>query len=387
MNIGLAMRLALKNLLGAGLRTWLNVGVLSFAFVIIIFHNGLIDGWNRQARQDTIAWETGFGHLVHQDYDPYDPFTLQDSHAALDPAGDRSLAPVLIRQATLYPDGRMMPVLVTGIDPDQNILKLPTRFFRGADAGIPAIIGRRTATAAHVSTGDQVLLRWRDRNGTFDAADITIVHIFDTNVPTTDNGRVWIPIHTLWEMTGLTGHATLFVAGDETPLPAFPGWTFRDRDTLLKPLDDMIAMKKAGGSVMYLLLLAIALLAIFDTQVLSVFRRQREIGTYIALGMTRPQVVALFSVEGTLNSFLACLLGCLYGVPVFLFLGRTGIGMPATADDMGIAIAERIFPVYGIGLILGTVGLVVISAAIVSFLPARRIARMDPVDALKGKIQ
>lgn len=386
MNIGLAVRLALKNLLGAGLRTWLNVGVLSFAFVIIIFHNGLIDGWNRQARQDTIAWETGFGHLVHQDYDPYDPFTLQDSHAALDPTRP-DLVPILIRQATLYPGGRMMPVLVTGIDPDQEILKLPTRFFQGSDGRIPAIIGRRTAKAARVSIGDQVLLRWRDRNGTFDAADITIVHIFDSTVPTTDTGRIWLPIHTLWEMTGLTGHATLFVAGDETPLPALPGWTFRGRDELLKPLDEMIAMKKAGGSVMYLLLLAIALLAIFDTQVLSVFRRQREIGTYIALGMTRPQVVALFSVEGTLNSVLACLLGCLYGVPAFLTIARTGIGMPATADDMGIAIAERIFPVYGSGLILGTVGLVVISAAIVSFLPARRIAGMDPVDALKGKIQ
>ena len=33
---------------------------------------------------------------------------------------------------------------------------------------------------------------------------------------------------------------------------------------------------------MYGLLLNIALLAIFDTQVLSIFRRQKEIGTYIA---------------------------------------------------------------------------------------------------------
>ena len=38
-------------------------------------------------------------------------------------------------------------------------------------------------------------------------------------------------------------------------------------------------------------------------------------------------------------------------------------------------------------MVLSTVLLVVISATIVSFLPARKIAKMDPVDALKGKMQ
>ena len=53
----------------------------------------------------------------------------------------------------------------------------------------------------------------------------------------------------------------------------------------------------------------------------------------------------------------------------------------------GAVMATRIYPVYGIGLILSTTALVIISATIVSFLPARKIAKMDPVDALKGKMQ
>ncbi|MCK5348162.1 MAG: FtsX-like permease family protein, partial [Desulfobacula sp.] len=199
--------------------------------------------------------------------------------------------------------------------------------------------------------------------------------------------QIWIPIEKLWEMTGLSGHATLFIATNDYVHVPIPGWHFKDHDTLLAVLDNMIAMKKVGGSIIYFLLLALALLAIFDTQVLSVFRRQREIGTYIALGMTRLQVVALFSMEGAMNSLLATLVGSLYGIPLLFYFAKTGIGMPATADDMGISIAERIFPVYGAGLILGTIALVVISATIVSFLPAKRIAKMDPADALKGKIQ
>lgn len=138
---------------------------------------------------------------------------------------------------------------------------------------------------------------------------------------------------------------------------------------------------------MYILLLAIALLAIFDTQVLSVFRRQREIGTYISLGMTRTQVVGIFTVEGSMYSLFATVLGAIYGIPLLLFLSRNGIAMPEGMGDMGFSIADKIYPTYSIGLILGTIALVVISATIVSFLPSRKISKMDPVDALKGKVQ
>ena len=76
----LAFKLALRNLLGAGLRTWLNVIVLSFSFIIIIWTKGLLEGWDRQAKNDMISWEVAGGQYWHQNYDPYDPFTLSDSH-------------------------------------------------------------------------------------------------------------------------------------------------------------------------------------------------------------------------------------------------------------------------------------------------------------------
>jgi ABC-type antimicrobial peptide transport system permease subunit len=61
--------------------------------------------------------------------------------------------------------------------------------------------------------------------------------------------------------------------------------------------------------------------------------------------------------------------------------------MPAAYEGTGLSIPERIYPVYSLGLILGTIALVVISATIVSFLPSRKIAKMNPTLALKGKLQ
>ncbi len=383
----LALQLAYKNLMGSGLRTWLNVGVLSFAYVVIILYNGVIDGWNQQAKRDSIAWEHGKGELVHADYDPYDPFTVQDGHGILSKDKTQHLTPILIRQASIYPNGRMLSVSLKGIDTKQTILKLPTKLLEKSNAAIPAIIGKRMAKSANLKKGDQVLLRWRDKNGTFDASDVTIAAIFDTDVPNVDSGQIWIPIEQLWEMTGLTDHATMFIAENGDQKSTIEGWNFRSQDDLLKELNDIIAMKNISGSIMYLLLLAIALLAIFDTQVLSIFRRQKEIGTYISLGMTRWQVVWLFTVEGSMYSILATIVGSLYGIPLFIYMAKTGIGMPTASQEMGIAVAERIFPVFGIGLILSTMALVIISATIVSFLPARKISKMNPVEALKGKLQ
>ena len=382
----LAFQLAYRNLVGAGLRTWLNAGVLSFSFVIILFFNGFIDGWNLQAQRDTVDWEYSQGHLVNDAYDQYDPFTIQDGHGIYSNAAQDSLVPVLIRQASIYPQGRMMPVSMKGITANQSAVKIPTALFEESDEEIPAILGVRMAKAANLEIGDQVLLRWRDGNGTFDAQNMTVVGIFDCNVPTVDNGQIWLPIDKLWEMTGLREHATMYLSTTGQPIET-EGWNYLSQSDLLSDLAEMIEMKKGSSSIMYALLLTIALLAIFDTQVLSIFRRQREIGTYVALGMTRRQVVGLFTVEGTMYSFFAMAVGCLYGIPLLLWIGKVGMTIPEASRDMGVSIAERVFPVYGPTLILGTIALMVISATIVSFLPAKKITKMDPVDAIKGKLQ
>lgn len=382
----LAFQLAYKNLIGAGLRTWLNVGVLSFCFVIIIFFNGMMDGWNEQAKRDTIAWEYGNGHLIHDKYDRFDPFSLQDGHGPI-PTDLTNIAPILIQQGTIYPDGRMVSLALKGIDETQNILELPTKALTESDAALPAIIGKRMAESNKLEKGAEVLMRWRDKNGTFDAANITIVDIFDNNVGSTDNGQIWISIDDLWEMTGMTGEATMMVANNEYVHSDIEGWHFESQEALLSDIDKIISMKKTSSAVMYMLLLAIALLAIFDTQVLSIFRRQKEIGTYVALGMTRRQVVGIFTVEGSMYSIFAMVVGCFYGIPLFVYVARTGIAMPQASQDMGVALAEKIFPVVGIQLVLGTIVLVVLAATIVSFMPARKIAKMDPVAALKGKLQ
>jgi len=391
-NTMIALKLAFKNLVGAGLRTWLNVSVLSFAFVVIVFYNGLLDGWNQQARHDTIEWETGNGELWHPMYDPYDPYCLQDAHAVISNdvnalVASKQLTPILITQASIFPQGRIQNVLLKGIDPAQDIIKIPSSKLVGVENVIPVVIGRRMAASAKLKEGDRVLLRWRDKNGTFDAGEIQVAGIFYANVPSIDNGQIWISLPDLQKMTGLENQATMFIAGTGYQKGNIDKWVYKDMKFLMREIDEVIQTKKASASIIYGLLLVIALLAIVDTQVLSIFRRQKEIGTYIALGMTRGRVIGIFTIEGSAHSILAIILGSIYGIPLLSYLRSTGIAMPKTTDSYGLAIADRIIPVYSMGMILSTVLLVIISATIVSYFPTRRISRLNPTDALKGKIQ
>ena len=57
------IKLAFRNLLGAGLKTWLRVAVLSVAFVVIVALQGLIEGMGQQATQSMLAAEIGGGQV------------------------------------------------------------------------------------------------------------------------------------------------------------------------------------------------------------------------------------------------------------------------------------------------------------------------------------
>ena len=386
------LKLAYRNLVGAGLRTWLNVAVLSFTYVLIIWHQGLFSGMHEQASRDYIKDEIAGGQYWIDGYDPYDPLTLEESHGVvLEPfeflIEAKQATPILIRQGTIYPEGRVQSALIKGIDPDQTILDIPTDRLRSDEIYLPVMIGKLMAKRNSLHIGDEITIRWRDANGTFDAADGTIVEIMNTNVPTIDMGQVWVPLKRLQEMSGLVNEATIVVVKKGVrQYEDLSDWKFKGHDFLLKDINDMIKSKRFGGAVLYVILLFLAMLAIFDTQVLSIFRRRKEIGTLMALGMIRSRVIALFTLEGAMHGILGIAIAAIYGIPILIYSAKTGIPLPSTGEEYGFALTTRLFPAYSAWLVCGTVFIIMVTVTIVSYLPSRKISHVRPTDALKGKL-
>ncbi len=390
----LTWNLAFKNVTKAGLRTWLNVFILSFAFVLIIWTDGMYDGMSKQVIGDMVDNSIGGGQFWQSNYDPFDPFSLDDSHAEI-PGNFQNLintgkaTPKLIRSCAMFPNGRVQSALLNGIDPEQNILNFPSSALKENGNGfIPALIGGRMAKNTGLTIGDIVTVRWRNVNGTFDAADVEIVNIFNTNVQAIDNGQLYIPLAKLQDMMEVSNEATIITLqkGIETIPAGSPSWQFKDHAYLLKDFYDYLDRKTVGSNIMYAILLGMALLAIFDTQVLAIFRRRKEMGTMMALGMTRGRVIRLFTLEGTMHGLLAIVLGAIYGIPILIWSASVGIGMPDTVDQTGLSLSTTLYPVYGVGLFFSTSLILFITVVIVSFLPTRKIAKLNPTDALRGKM-
>ncbi len=386
------LKLALKNIMGAGIRSWLNAAVISLALVVVIWNQSLLVGMDQQATKAMVDAEYGGGQYWVKGYDPYDPLTLEDAHARL-PAELGSLVelggavPILVVQSTIYPHGRMRTALLKGIGPGQTILTIPSSVLDADVDELPALIGTRMAGSTGLGKGDTLTVRWREAGGSFNAADVRIVGVMRTTAQTIDNGQIWIPLDSLREMMNLPGEATLVVIGPETPPPGDPaGWAFKGLDVLLRDIRELYESKTIGRTIFFTILMMLGMLAIFDTQVLSIFRRRKEMGTLMALGFTRGKIIRLFTLEGALHGVLAVLVGAAYGIPLLYVSAVKGFGLPPNMESFGFSIGERIFPVYSAGLVVGVTLLVLTVTAIVSFLPTRKIAKLKPTDALRGRM-
>ena len=388
-------KIAMKNILGAKLRTWLNVFVTAISFFMIIFISAMYDGMREHAMQVSIDTEIAGGAYWHPDYVPLDPMTLEDAHS-VPPDAVRALVDqkkaisVLVSQASIYPNGRIMPVIMKGITPEQNIVNMPTQTLANNDeVTIPVLIGQGMANDSKLEVGDSFTIRWLDADRTYDADEGIVVHIMDTENFKLDMGHIWVPLEKAQAMLAMEGEATYVTYAEGLSIVENKGdWVPRDVKYLIRDMEALIKADEPNAAIMYIILLALAAMGIFNAQVLSIFRRGKEIGTLMALGMTRSRVVGLFTLEGGLNAFLAVIMTVILFGPVLWYFGAYGInlGIDYSEGQMGLIIAKRLIPVYSIGLLITTTIIVSIIVLIVSYMPSRRIARMKPTDALRGKV-
>ena len=384
--------IALKNLLGARFRTLLNVFVTAFSFFIILFMLGMYDGMLQHAKNVTIDTEIAGGAFWHPEYDPLDPMSYEDSHSNLPQdiqalVDEKKAFPVLVSQVSIYPGGRIMPAILKGIPPDQNIVNMPTEALLGINDGtIPVLIGKGMARDSKLKVGDSFTIRWMDADKTYDADEGTIIYIMDTENFKLDMGHIWVPLNIAQSMLEMKEEATYvtYAAGITNDINS-KQWIHRDVNYLVQDMEAIIEADKPGAQIMFMILLALAAMGIFNAQVLSIFRRGKEIGTLMALGMTRSRVVGLFTMEGGLNAILATIMMIILFGPILWYFGVEGIPLPIDYSEMGLIIAKRLIPIYSIGLIVSTMSLVSIIVLIVSYIPSRKITHMKPTDALRGK--
>lgn len=104
----------------------------------------------------------------------------------------------------------------------------------------------------------------------------------------------------------------------------------------------------------------------------------------MALGMTSKKIIRLFSLEGILTALMAIVAAAVLGVPFFIWFQGVGFDI-SHLSETGFPVREKIFldikmaeVVYST---LVTVGIMVL----MSWLPVRKVARLEPTQALRGR--
>ena len=120
---------------------------------------------------------------------------------------------------------------------------------------------------------------------------------------------------------------------------------------------------------------AIVALGISSVLVVSVVQKQREIGILRAMGAGRRQIMWVFLLQGALTGALGSALGALlaYGLLVLfshIFKAPDGSAMYTAVLDVALVLSA--------GVLACAVGM------LAAFMPARRAARMDPVQAIRA---
>lgn len=115
--------------------------------------------------------------------------------------------------------------------------------------------------------------------------------------------------------------------------------------------------------------LAVGGIGVMNIMLVSVTERTREIGVRMAVGARRGDILQQFLIE----SVLVCLLGGALGIGVALSLG-----LLLELFDLGFGL------VFSTGSIVAAVTCSSLIGIGFGFLPARRAAQLDPVDALIG---
>ena len=386
MNWGIAN----KNFYRQGLRAFLNVLVTALSIVALIFMLSLLNGFQAQATRNLVSTDVGGGHYRVPGFDILTPTKWEDLTMpvpeVLGGLLPRDKAEVLVQQGQLYPNRRLYPVQLRGIAMDQSLLNLPLAGLKSFEDKpgevIPAVVGVKMARKAHLEKGDTVVLKWRDKGGAVDARDVLIVDVGDIVNPRIDDGVVWLRLDHLRSMTDREGEVS-WVAVREY-LGQVQGFEFQGIEMLMADLLAMLRQDRINSKILWGILMVLVCTSVFNTQILNIFKRQKEIGTLMALGMEPQWIVRIFTLEGVIAALWALGLAVVLGVPFFIWF--QGVGFDVThLSEASFPVRETVYPDYQPREILVSVFIVMSLIIVSAWVPVKKITRLDPTLALRGR--
>lgn len=403
------LRLAVKNSTRNRTRSLLTAGIIVGGTALFIISMSWLDGvWNQVLDESLDA--TGHVRVVT---------TAHASREALRPMDENieDVAPVL-EAVRSHPDVvAAYPIIETGAtltvgeeigDVFGQVVGAPNAYFTDylqADAKLvqgrwlvegrqELVMGQKLVDRTGAKLGDEVVLLGSTQDGAMSPVKGTLVGIARAGRPTIDR-RVFIDFPTAQWMLDVPNGSIKVIAYAQTyeggadlarSLSSVPALDNLDVESWenLAPWDGQLGMMDAIRYILMLMVVTLAGLGVWNTMMMSVLERTREIGVLRALGMTRVGAVSLFVFEAAAIAVIGGAVGIVAGALPSLYMERVGFQYPESVmAQLDLAIPDTLYADLSVDIIWLAFLTALLTAVLGTIVPALRAASIQPDTAMR----
>ncbi len=408
--MNLVFRLAWRNLWRHPRRTWLTVGAIMFSNMLLVFMISLQFGMYGLMIDNTLQAFTG--HLQIQAPGYIDDEKMRQTVDDIVPLAEKlrdhfdsdSIAARATAFALVSSEERSYGTAVIGVEPafERNVSTLPGlvsqgRYLAEQDAA-EIVIGAALARNLRVALGDELTLIGSGRDGSFAAAVVNIVGVFETGLADFDRSIIEIPLvffQDVFYMDGSGHHVVINLPLiDDVPvvkeqvealLPNGQDLVVHDWDALQPGLKQAIKADMSSAFFMYGILVILVAFSVLNTQLMSVLERTHEFGIVMSLGLTPGRLGRLVLLETAILGILGLLFGALLGALFTYWFSVYGFSYPGMEEMTAkFNLPARFYPQVSVSsLLIGPV-VVFIFTILAAVYPALRLRKLHPVEAMRA---
>ncbi len=409
------LKLAFRNIGRNRRRSLLAALSVLLALFLMVFMEGLLNGMLTSITLNATKSDSGHVLIETADYQHRARFMPADANIQ-DPASvtaaltsDPKVGPLIdftaerIRFGTLISlEGRSARALGIGGDlqTEKRLLMLDRSIVQGRypQGGREALIGSGLADALKAGIGTVLKIQAGTSEGSTDMRKFTVVGIFRTGLDTLDANVIQVPLADAQILThsGEGAQQILVMLKDYRQADKAAGliaaalargeagrglsvipWS-RSSD-----LFGFLTMASSMFSAIYLFIALLGTIIIVNIMMMVVLERRHEIGIMKAMGISRGEILGIFTAEGFVLGLIGSVGGIILGLAITAVTGKTGINLGDAVKGMSVPMSSVIRPAITAGGAVKVFVIGVLVSGLISILPARRAARMDAVSAMK----
>lgn len=404
------MFLALRNLTRHRKRSAIALATIGFGVIALLLAGGFIEWIFWGMREGAIQSRLGHIQVTRPDYfsvGSADPFAYLLPEDLVDELNLEVIPGIEVLSQRLSLSGLISYGDVTigftgeGVDPGKDAALSQHLIIvegDGLDAGNPdgMLLGRGLAANLGVNVGDTVVVLATAASGGLNGVEGMVQGLFQSASKEFDDAALRMPIDIARQLLRTSGAHSWVLLLEQTELTdtvlqtlqskypvAASGLEFTPWYTLADFYNKTVKLFSRQMNVVRLIIALIIILSISNILIMSVLERTGEIGTLMAIGFKRWNILQLFVSEGLLLGVIGGGCGVVIGTVLAKIISIIGIPMPPP-PGMDVGFTGKILVSWS--LTAGVLLLALLTTLAGSLYPAWKASRMEIVDALRHNI-